>query len=156
MADARVVEAQQEYMNHIADNLRKADLDEIKAAGNSSARECLANGLNVSSKCWVALIDDEPACVFGVAPISILGGVGAPWLLGTDKLFKVRRRFLTDSRIYFKEMLKLYPVLQNYVDARNSMSIRWLKWLGFSILPAVRYGINDELFHPFIARAKDV
>ncbi len=39
-------------------------------------------------------------------------------------------------------MLDLFPHLQNYVDARNEISIRWLKWLGFRFDPKpVPYGI---------------
>ena len=46
-------------------------------------------------------------------------------------------------------MLKTYRVLTNYADARNTTAIRWLRWLGFNILPAIPFGLDGLPFHPF-------
>ncbi len=45
--------------------------------------------------------------------------------------------------------LRTYRVLRNHVDARNSQAIRWLGWLGFTLKPAVPYGVARLPFHPF-------
>ena len=37
----------------------------------------------------------------------------------------------------------------NYVDARHTDAIRWLKWLGFTLHPATPYGPFDLPFHKF-------
>jgi hypothetical protein len=37
----------------------------------------------------------------------------------------------------------------NHVYAKNRMSIRWLKWLGFELGVAEPFGPSAALFHPF-------
>jgi hypothetical protein len=48
------------------------------------------------------------------------------------------------------EMLRDYPRLCNVVDVRNTVAIRWLKWLGFefNVPPAPH---NGQLFLIFQA-----
>jgi RimJ/RimL family protein N-acetyltransferase len=39
--------------------------------------------------------------------------------------------------------------LENFVDARNARSIRWLRRLGFSIREPRRMGLSDVTFYRF-------
>ena len=87
--------------------------------------------------------------MFGVAPVSVLGGVGSPWLIGTGAIADVSRQFVRECRGYVDQMHNVYPELVNFVDTRNAASIRWLRWLGFEIQDPVEFGINGEMFHPF-------
>lgn len=97
--------------------------------------------------------DSRPVCMFGVTPIDILGGVGSPWLLGTDEVKKYANTFLRLNKSYVAKMLELFPYLQNYVDTRNEISIRWLKWLGFKFGPEpIPYGIWNLPFFRFSMR----
>jgi hypothetical protein len=43
----------------------------------------------------------------------------------------------------------MFPEMRNYVDARHARSIRWLKWLGFTIEEARPMGFAGLPFHPF-------
>lgn len=153
MAKMQIVQATHEHILPIATNLRQSDLDELEASSGQHPIKIVTEGFNSSSKCWTIMVDNHPSVIFGVAPICVLSGVASPWLLGTDESRKVRRVFLVEGRKHVKEMLDMYPRLINYVDARNKQSIRWLKWLGFAIMPAIKYGVNGELFHPFEMRA---
>ena len=136
----------------VAFNLRECDLIELAASSGRSALTAINDGFARSVRCWTALVDDKPVAIFGVAPISILTGEAAPWLLATDGAHKVRKRFLIESMSYVKEMLSLYPVLRNAVHVDNKASIRWLNWLGFDILDALPIGVDGALFHPFEMR----
>lgn len=49
-----------------------------------------------------------------------------------------------------------FALLTNYVDARNAVSIRWLRWLGFEIEPAAPFGIHGLPFHRFSMRVNHV
>lgn len=153
MVDFSIIPADVAHLLPIAKGMREADRIEIDASGGLEPYQALKEGLDSSSRCWTALVNGKPCVMFGVVPFSVLGGVGSPWLLGTDDATLVKKQFLLQGRKLIPEMLRLYPTLINLVDARNSMSIRWLKWLGFDVKDPIPYGQNSELFHPFEMRA---
>jgi len=153
MPNAYVIDAKEEHIEHIAQHMRSADVLEVEASGVWSPEQALYNGLISSSKVWTALIGDEPILMFGVVPVSVLGGVGSPWLLGTDRVLDIKRQFIKECRHYVDEMLKLYPKLTNYTDCRNTVSHRWLAWLGFELEDAFPIGMNNEPFYRFSKKA---
>ncbi|MHB0785575.1 phage protein Gp13 family protein [Bradyrhizobium sp. 5.13L] len=134
--------------------MRKADRDEIAAASGKSPAEALAFSLRKSSQAWTAIIDGRPEVMFGVADLNILAGVGAPWLLGTDAIDRHFRQFLRRSVSWRDQLLRRYPVLRNFVDDRNVVSIRWLRWLGFRFTDPVTF--RGYAFRAFELRASDV
>jgi hypothetical protein len=148
-----VIPAKAEHIIEIACNIREHDRREINAATNIGIMQAIYRSYRLSTSCYTGMVDDKPAIIFGVAPISVLSGVGAPWLIGTDGVDKVKRQFILECRTYLLSMGNTYPELRNYVDVRNNTSIRWLKWLGFEFSEPVEYGVNGELFYPFARRA---
>jgi len=103
---------------------------------------------------WTGMIDGEPVCMFGVVPAGdILGGVGAPWFLATEKLQSHRVKFLRLNRQYLSKMLDIFPHLIDYVDVRHTRAIRWLSWLGFTFsAEPVPYGPAGMPFYRFEMR----
>ena len=97
----------------------------------------------------VYMLSDKPVGMFGVTPLSVIGRHGSPWLLGTDELANHSRSFLKGCIKHFPEVTKGFDFLENYVDARNEVSIRWLKWLGFVIMEPEPYGPFKLPFHRF-------
>lgn len=132
-------------------HMRKADVDEVHAAGHDDLRAVVAEGVRVSVDCHAAWVDDELACIFGVAPLGgrLLSPIGVPWLLGTDTLLKHRRTFVRLYQPHIARMLGLYPHLLNFVHAENAAAIRWLSGAGFSLAPAAPYGPRGAMFHRF-------
>lgn len=104
----------------------------------------------VSSHHWAFIAaDGEPVAVFGVAPVSLISGIGTPWLLGTERVFAFPGVLIREGRRYLQAMRNVYPSLANHVDARNVKSIRWLKHLGFTIGEPEPYGVAGLPFYPF-------
>jgi hypothetical protein len=135
--------------------MRQADRAEVAAEGGRGSYAALRDSLASSVVAWTGLVNHEPVCMFGVSPVDILGGVGSPWLLGTDEIKKHAVTFLKLNRLYIPKMLDLFPLLVNYVDVRNAVSIRWLRWLGFAVDDkAVPYGIWGMPFYRFEMRLK--
>jgi len=69
-----------------------------------------------------------------------LGQVGTPWLLTSDAVKNISP--LKFTRIYQQEvgkMKRLFPVLENYVDAEYNGAIRLLKIVGFELGEAVTF-----------------
>lgn len=149
MEKAKVVEGTLDLLIQMSSHLREADVQEVKAASGATPEEALTRSFNRSSKCWVAVLRGRPILAFGVAPLSIMGFIGSPWLLATDEILKVRREFIRESKRYVNEMSEGFELLQNYVDARNRVSINWLSWCGFVMEDAEPYGYEGRLFHRF-------
>lgn len=134
-------------------NLRTADLAECQAYGREDIAAGIVSSVNRSVLCWSGLVDGELAAIIGVAPVSLMGGVGSPWMLGTPVLDAHSRVLVRRTPEYIAKMLKAFPHLVNFVHAENTTSVRWLRRLGFTLHEAVPYGPLGEPFHPFEMRA---
>ena len=133
--------------------MRPADIAECEASGHPNLLWTVKMSITMSSHCWTATVDGEVACIFGVGAVSLLGGQGCPWLLGTDHIDRNARVFIRRSVPYIHKMLEAYPHLLNFVDARNVRSIRWLRQVGFTVHDPVPHGPFHLPFHPFERRA---
>lgn len=138
-----------EMIHYIADNMRQADVDEVKAASSFTPLEAITKGVEISDMTSVAIINGDIVAIMGVVKTGVLSDNGVPWLLGTDNVSKHYREFLGSSRTVLNAMINVCPNLTNYVYVKNTVSIRWLKWLGFKLEKAKPFGVNGELFHKF-------
>lgn len=153
-ANIQVVPARACHVRTIARRMRKADRDEVFAASGKSPAGALIYSLRKSAHAWTAMIDGKPELMFGVGDISILGGVGAPWLLGTDAVEQHYVAFLRRSVGFRDQLLRRYPIMRNFVDDRNKASKRWLQWLGARLSDPVE--MNGHAFRLFELRATNV
>jgi len=128
--------------------LRADDIAEIKAIGMTPI-ECLEMSYQDSIYKYTCRVKDRVVCMFGLNADSLMGEKAKIWLLATDDLKIIQRRFARHSKDFLKEALESYPVLYNYIDVRNTESIKWLKWLGANFISTGKYGINGEEFHYF-------
>ncbi|WP_461521171.1 hypothetical protein [Porticoccus sp.] len=154
--DVEYLPASEELIRYVADNMRAQDVVEVSASGGHSPFEALDYSVQGSGYSTVAVIGGEPVAVFGLALRGILGRTGVPWMLGTDGVSRRRRVFAPKSREVIEEMLSITPYLYNYAHVGNTVSIRWLKWLGFEFEDAAPYGVRGELFHRFYMEKTDV
>lgn len=138
----------------LVQGMRTQDVDECRAAGCPDLQRVVVSGIARSTMCWAAWVDGEIAAIFGCAP---LGGAldprGAPWLLGTDLVPKHRRILARYTRPYIARMLAAYPHLINAVHEHNTVSVAWLKHMGFELQPVAPYGPLAEPFRIFEMRA---
>lgn len=134
-------------------NLRASDLAECRAYGYPDIAASIASSVDRSALCWTGLVGGELAAIFGAAPVNMLAGIGSPWMLGTPVLDRHQRILVRRTPEYISRMLKTFPHLVNYVHAKNTTSVRWLRRLGFTLHEAVPYGPLGEPFHPFEMRA---
>jgi hypothetical protein len=157
VADVRVRAPRREDIATLVANLRALDRQEIDASHGGDPHEAVRHALAVSPHRWAMEVDGELALLGGVAPVSLVGGIGSPWLLGT-RVLERRGGVLTRVCLGYRDLaLGLYPVLVNYVDARNTNSIRWLKRLGFAVADEpTPYGPQRMPFYRFELKADDV
>lgn len=136
----------------LARNLRAADAAEMRAYGHDDYLPHLTRSALHSMLCWSAFADGKLACIIGVAPLSVMSGVGSPWMMGTHVLDQHQRVLVRRTPEYISKMLNAFPHLVNYVHAQNTTSVRWLRRLGFTLHDAQPYGALGEPFHKFEMR----
>lgn len=137
----------------LAPRLRQADLDEIEAASGRDPLTVLRMSVSMSTHSWAVEIDDKISVLMGVCPLSMVGGTGVPWLLGSPAIERNAGAFIKQTLVYIPLMLEAYPHLFNLVDARNSKAIRWLKRAGFTLYDPIAHGPSNLPFHPFEMKA---
>ena len=126
----------------IAPHLRLQDINEIQETCDCSVDAAVAYSIAHSEKGYAAFIDGNLCAVFGV-------NNGFIWLVGTEEINRHPVSFFSHSRKIFNILKKGYSFLENYVHVSNTLSIRWLNWLGFNVTPARNgfhhvYYINKE------------
>ncbi len=136
----------------VADNMRQADIEELRAGDGATPREALLYCLLHGRPCMtICKGDDTPVAMWGVVPAG--HPVGRVWMLGTDELVqnsRLRLRFLREVKQHFSVLDRQYAVLWNCVDARNTVHVRWIKWMGFTfIAQRPNYGAEGRLFLEF-------
>jgi hypothetical protein len=136
--------------------MRRADREEVEALSGRNPREVLVESVEKSASSWAGLADGRLVCLFGVVPMSLVGVTGIPWLLGSDDVCAYGRPFLRRNRAMIDRWLADFPVLTNVVDARNTVSIRWLRWLGFRLGEPTPMGPRGLPFLPFRMEAQNV
>ena len=151
-----------EYLNsdikYLSENLRDADVCEIKAALNLNPLDGLEMCVKDCDELWVATIDSIPACIFGIQSEKITNQYKDPqdvyagmiWAMGTDSLFKYPKTLTRTSRKIIKRWLEDHDVLYNYIWSKNELHKKWLKSLGFQFLEDCRI-VNEfnEVFEFF-------
>lgn len=139
----------------LAPRLRPADQTELAALSNRSHEATLRLSVAVSDEPLAAVTADsgELVAMLGVGRPGLLSTTGNPWMLGAPVLENLGRQIMELSAEKVGEWRQEYPLLVNHVYAEHHHSIRWLKWLGFTLHPAAPYGPFGNLFHKFEMRS---
>ena len=136
--------------SHVADNMRRADRNELAATTIQPPIQVLIDGINQSNPCFTVKTEDGIPCgIFGTRE-SGHPDSGIIWMLGTDDLTSNRFTFLKQCRNWVDELHKKYRLLYNVIDARNEVHLHWLDWMGFETVKELkRYGIERRKFYLF-------
>jgi hypothetical protein len=135
-------------VQRVATHLRKEDFDEVFALTGKSPHLALMEDWEMSSRRWIIFNKQAQAvAVLGVRPLYQFSDEGDLWLLGTDGLNKISKFFLKISKPILEEMKGGFKTLVGYIDARYEKTIRWMKWMGFTIEEAEPFGVMGLPFH---------
>jgi len=131
-------------------NMRDQDVAEVRAAGRDDLAAVVHESIAMSQLCWTVTVDGELACILGLSVQgTVLAPIGVPWMLGTPLVPANRRPLAKLTPRYIERMLQAAPHLVNFVHARNTVAVHWLKKVGFHLRPATPHGPRGELFHLF-------
>jgi|TARA_R110000823_G_scaffold89656_4_gene198743 hypothetical protein len=137
--------------NKLGPKLREADKRELKASCGYGPVTALTLSMNASDNAYVlADKDDMAVLMFGVVS-SPQDSVGVPWMLGSNGIYKHTRKLTTECKTWLEFIHKDYDLLFNYVHAENPKAIRWLQWMGFTMVRLIPdYGVGKEPFYEFV------
>jgi hypothetical protein len=152
MRAIEVVPAAPEHIGPIAAAMRPEDVLEVAAAGGETPRGALEDGLRRSEIAETLLVDGRPVAMWGVAPdderpFGFGQDAGIVWLLATGEVATIPVAFCRAAMEALERHGPKYSALRNAVDARYTTALRWARWLGFRVGPAVPAGVNGEPFH---------
>ncbi len=139
-----------EHIWQLALNMRDGDRDEVKAMTGDTPITALIRSCMITPYPVAVMNGDEVLSIFGVAEPAILApGYGIPWFLANKNAHHFTRAYAELVPPVMEMYRGAYTKLSNYVDARNTRSVRWLKRLGFTLDAPVAFGVEDRPFHRF-------
>lgn len=130
----------------LAPNLREADAIEVRRSTGKDITEALMDSYQSSEFTWVVTYDHEPIIIYGLGSHPDVPEVGVPWMLATDGINKISRKFAKGSKQVIDMFHRWFPVLTNLVDTDNKDARRWLEWLGFVKGETYLVGTDDSPF----------
>ena len=138
-----------EDLKYLAPRLRYEDKREILASVGMIPLDALLFSYSNSDLVFTIVSPkDEAVAIFGVGRLE--NGVGGVWLLATDNLKDIKFAFLKENKKVINFLNTKYKILWNFVDCRNSLHIKWLKWCGFKFINKQKYGVLNKPFYEVI------
>lgn len=137
-------------ISYVVTHVRDADRVEFECVQGQSVEDEVRNALEQSESAQAFVCDGQVVALFGC--IRYDDRIGVPWLISTHAVTRYRRQFLIQCKREVEQMRQHHHALINYTDARYTLALRWMLWMGFDQQEAVPYGVNGELFHPFTMR----
>lgn len=133
---------------YLAPRLRDEDIAEIYASSGRFALDAITRGLQ-AGPAWVAEDLLGPIGIYGACP-TLDPSVGSPWMLATPRLLKHQRQFVKDCPDAVARLQAPFRKMENMVDARNHVHVKWLAWCGFEFVQLVpRWGFQGLPFYHF-------
>jgi len=134
------IKTTQKHINELSENIRDADKEEVIAkTGKQDFKKVIVQGWLMADTCKTVLVDNKVAFVYGIVE-SDHKDIGSPFMLATPLISKIKIPLIKNCRQRVYEMEQKYKMLFNYIDSRNDLHLRFIKWCGFEI-------INEKIFN---------
>lgn len=144
MSRYEIVLATRAHAEELAPRLRPHDIEEVGALGYT-ALQALNISVDDSTTAYAGLCDGQVIGMFGYTANGLLSDSAFPWLLTCRGIHKHTRWFLGICREFIGAMRERFRLLWGSVCVTNTISIRWLTWLGFTVDEAVTYPPSGKL-----------
>ncbi len=120
----------------ITPNIRVSDVIEIAAmmGPHKTTQEHLQSCIEQSKETYALVYNKKIISLWGVSNCHHVTNFGVPWLIGTDDISEVSRKFIRHSVGWIKHLSKDYEALYNFVHVPHWQSQKWLQLCGFNIV----------------------
>ena len=145
----RIEEATVRHARLVAQSMRPRDIEEVRASLGLEPFEAIRVAMTSSYFARTLFIGLEPLALYGLSPLTVLGGAAQVWIFSTRAIDMHRFAFARASRRGLEELYKRASLLTNLVEIGDEPVMRWLEWLGGTyVLPPQPRG--GRLFQQFI------
>lgn len=142
-----------EHVGMLCDTIRDADAREIEKLG-FTPRRGLWRSYRGSISRETAFINGQIAAMWGLGG-NPLGETGHPWILTANAANDMPPiNFALLYRKKMRDMLKLFPVLQSWVDADHGQCVRLMNIIGFKLVDEKWMGPMKSRFFSYEMRAQ--
>lgn len=140
-----------EDVRAVVRNLREADRAEVRALTGAPPELVVPACVDASRAVWtIAGYGGEPAGLWGLQDVQDHPEVGWVWMILTPTVERHPYLFLEKCRENLPLLHSFHPIVTNHVDERNTVHLRWLRWMGFSFLRRIeRWGAEGRPFIEF-------
>ena len=149
--EIKIVPAIEAHAIDLAPRLRRNDKWEVMCSSGLNSLDALTQSIQFSDMCWTALLDGRPEIMWGVCKFPTNPSMGIVWLLSSEEMYRIPRRFMKETGIYLSKMLEVFDTLFNYVHIGNIKSIKWLEANGFQAVEIIEeYGVGKQPFTLYV------
>lgn len=144
-----IVEAEVRHARLIAGSMRPRDVEEVRAGWGREPFEAMREALSASYFARTLFQGFEPLVMYGLAPLTVLGGTARVWIFASAAIDRHPFAFARASRRWLPELFAHCSLATNFIDLGDKPALKWLDWIGgtFVLLPQQRGG---RLFAQFI------
>ena len=147
----KVVEANIKHIQHLVDNLREADLKEVKCFVDDVKFVFRAALFNDDLTYTVLDKENIPYAMFGAGSNNKEHYI---WMLGTYDVEKYKKVFTRHCKEWVNYFVKKYGRVYNYVHVENKLSIKWLMWCGATFSEPLDF--NGNKFKKFTIKRENI
>ena len=152
---AEVITATKTHAAILAPRLRKEDVEEIRAMNNHKPIDALLGAFTApKAEAYASVEGIEVIGMFGVSDCQNGTDYGVPWMLTSNLIKNISKKFLRECKTWVDHLGRNYSVLYNFVHSKNKIAMRWLQWCGFDIKFQRPHGIRRETFYLFTKETK--
>lgn len=132
----------------VASRLRQKDIEEGEAMLGCDPRLFLT-GFDPDNTYVLFNAAGDNVALAGVCPMK--DNTAMIWMVATDLLEEHPIEFLKYSKAFIKEVSAPFSLLFNWVDARNEVHLKWLRWCGFTFIQRhEKFGAQGIPFYTFV------
>jgi hypothetical protein len=133
MIPVEIVQAEPFHVKQALAHLRDFDKGYVEKC--TAPEAILLDEIRYATMARAGLIDGQVACVWGVRANVILNDSAYLWMLTTQLVDEHPFVFVRHSQLMAEEILKRFSFIHGWVLADNQRSVKWLQWLGGTLVP---------------------
>ena len=135
----RFEEARTGHIRIIADTMRPRDRDEVRVGWEVEPEAAMAEALAQSFFARTMFFDLEPLCMYGLAPLAVMGGSARFWIFSTAAIDRHPIAFTRACLGGLDGLFCYSSLLTNFVDVNDAPAMKWMRWLGGELIPAHKF-----------------
>lgn len=137
-----VATAEPRHCRLIAGMMRPRDVEEVRAGWQLEPNQAMEEALASSYFARTLFQGFEPLLMYGLAPLTVLGGTARIWLFGTRAIDRHPIAFARACKRWLPEIFNHCALATNFIDLGDSQALKWMHWLGgtCALLPCERGG----------------